>query len=269
MYIDAFLHEQEDTVDQIDRDRFFTMALAHDRMAGILVPAYEAFQTTLLDYIRFLGFESFCVVDLGGGSGIFLERLLSQFPGARACWVDYSSDFHQVAIKRLSKFGKRVAYVIESFSGDWESKIQEAPDIIISMSAIHHLKDTDKAELYARCYKILEPGGWFFNVDEMKSVGEMAYRKSVEFWAWYVETESAAFLSSDINEQDRALCLQWLEKFESWKRRNIEQIHRQKQEGDDLHAPFADQLGMLEGCGFRDVDLFAKHHLWSMIGGCK
>ena len=61
----------------------------------------------------------------------------------------------------------------------------------------------------------------------------------------------------------------WMEEFDSWKRRNIDTPGAPKTEGDDIHASFLDQINMPNRVGFEQVDLFAKLHLWSMIGGRK
>lgn len=61
----------------------------------------------------------------------------------------------------------------------------------------------------------------------------------------------------------------WQGHFSRWKARNIEQFDEPKHKGDDLHKPFLTQLTWLQEIGFTGVDLFAKYHLWCLIGGKK
>lgn len=60
-----------------------------------------------------------------------------------------------------------------------------------------------------------------------------------------------------------------VEKFNNWKKRNVENIDLPKQEGDDNHESFLVQLNWLKEIGFKDTDLFCKLFLWCMIGGKK
>jgi hypothetical protein len=61
----------------------------------------------------------------------------------------------------------------------------------------------------------------------------------------------------------------FMEKFDSWKKRNVDNIHIPKQEGDDVHESFLVQLDWLKKTGFNETDLFSKHFLWCLIGGKK
>ena len=95
-------------MEQIDTQRFFTMAEAYDRMCQHLVPGYDFLQDEVL---RITGVDEktdATIVDLGAGSGIFLEKALSRRPGAKAYWVDYSGDFLGIAHQRLMRRRKRI-----------------------------------------------------------------------------------------------------------------------------------------------------------------
>ncbi len=249
-------------MDASDRERFVRMAEDYDQMAPLLVPKYEWLQQQMLELAGIAAMEEPAVVDLGGGSGRFIERVLEANAGATCTWVDSSEAFLAVARRRLDRYGSRVRYIVSKLEADWGSQVDGPADAICSMSAIHHLERAEKRELYARCRELLKPGGWFINTDEMKSLDQAAYRATLLFWARYVD-EQMAKVPAELADHAR----NWRAHFENWKLRNIDGIDQPKTKGDDLHDPVLDQVQWLREVGYADVDLYVKYQLWCMIGG--
>ena len=233
-------------------------------MIGYLLPRYDFLQDEMIRLMFADGKEDKFIVDLGAGSGILLDKILSRYPKTRCCWVDYSDDFHKVAVERLASYGQRVQFVVSALEEDWESQLPEQPEVICSMSAIHHLETDDKKSLYARCHKQLKGGGWFFNLDEMSTASEEAYMNKLRYWGKHVEQ-----VRSEIPEELLDFYLAWHEKFKLWKVRNIDNAGEPKSKGDDIHEGYVEQMQWLGQTGFGEVDLFVKFQLWSLIGGRK
>ncbi len=251
-------------MEQIEKERFFTMADSYNKMAQKLVPKYDFLQNEVFNIIEFNQKQKIVLVDLGAGSGIFIEKFLKRYPGSTAFWIDYSEDFLKVAQNRLSKFTGKVNYILSSLEENWENYINIEPDIIFSMSAIHHLNTDEKKELYKKCYNILKVKGWFINIDETKTIFNEAYKNSLHFWAKYVDAQK-----NNIKNDDIEYYLKWIGYFNNWKERNIENINLPKQKGDDLHENFVNQVKWLHEIGFKNTDVYIKYHLWSIIGGQK
>jgi tRNA (cmo5U34)-methyltransferase len=249
---------------QTDKDRFFNMASCYGAMAPYLVPCYAWFQERMLDLLFEDDRADKFVVDLGAGSGLFLDRLLRRYPEARGAWVDYSADFQEVARKRLSPHGDRVRFILARLEENWEDQLEGAPDAICSMSAIHHLTPVEKRRLYERCHRRLKPGGWFLNCDEMRADDPAAYLNTLLYWVRFVDRTAPT-----VPAERREPCRAWCEKFEGWKDRNI--VHRGQPQlpGDDIHERYIDQLLWLREIGLADADLLAKFQLWCLIGGRK
>jgi len=251
---------------QPDKNRFHskTMARSYDEMCQLLVPGYDLMQDTLIDFLKFEDIKNMILLDLGAGSGILIERILKEFPDSICYYLDYSNDFMNVAREKLEKYDNRVTYIKSDFGGDWESNITENPNVITSMSAIHHLSNENKRKLYEKCYNTLEKGGWFFNIDEMKTLSEEAHLNNLYYWIYHAQKQKET-LSDDLLDSYNG----WMEKFDNWKERNIDNIHLPKKEGDDVHESFLVQLDWLNEIGFVETDIFCKYFLWSMIGGKK
>lgn len=240
------------------------MANAYDKMCQTLVPGYNFMQDTLIDILKFERIKKMVLLDLGAGSGILIEKVLKEFPDSICYYLDFSDDFMYVAKERLQKYGNRVTFIKSDFRGDWESEIKEMPNVITSMSAIHHLANENKKKLYEKCYDILEENGWFFNIDEMKTLNRYAYKNSLYYWIYYAEQQENT-ISEDIAGSYKG----WMQKFDNWKQRNVYNINLPKKEGDDIHESFLVQLDWLNEIGFSKTDIFSKYLLWCMIGGKK
>ena len=251
---------------QIDKNRFNSekMASNYDKMCQITVPAYDFLQNSIIDILKFEDMDKIILLDLGAGSGILIEKVLKEFPNSICYYLDFSDEFMSVAKGRLEKYEDRVNYIKSDFCGNWESKIAENPTVITSMSAIHHLSTENKKKLYKKCYGKLEEGGWFFNIDEMKTMTEDAYLKSLNYWVYHAEKQKY-IIPKDLSSSYDV----WMEKFSNWKKRNVDNIHIPKKEGDDIHESFLVQLDWLKEIGFNETDIFSKHLLWCLIGGNK
>ena len=249
---------------QMDKQRFFTMAEAYDRMCQTLVPGYDLLQDEALRITDIGSRPNARVIDLGAGSGILLEKILTRWPDTKVHWVDYSEDFLRVAQKRLSRFANRVRYTHASLEDDWESQIEGQVDFVFSMSAIHHLENENKKRLYERCFDKLAPGGWLFNIDEMKTLHRDGYLANMHFWTRYVEQARDTLPPEQIVYYEK-----WKSHFDKWALRNVVNVDVPKVKGDDIHECFATQVDWLQEIGFSEADVYIKYHLWCVIGGRK
>lgn len=246
------------------KNRFVTMAQDYDVMAPIMVPQYNFLQSTIIEYLEIANSPQPIVVDLGAGSGIFLERILAANDTALAYWVDSSEGFLALAQQRLRPYADRVTFITSTMEDAWEQQLAQTPTCIFSMSAIHHLEHAEKRALYRRCFETLAGGGWLVNIDEMKTMNDDAYYQSLLYWARHVDQSTATLPAAQ-----QALGAQWNEHFDRWKARNIDGFDRPKVKGDDLHETFIRQMTWLSEIGFVRVDLFVKYHLWCVVGGQK
>jgi len=246
------------------KSRFFSMARTYNDLCHDLVPKYRWYQEALLELLPDNADAAFRLVDLGAGSGLFLQAVLRKYPNATCYWVDFSNDFREVAEENLAAFSSRVEYVLLPMEHDWESRVGGDVDYIVSMSAIHHLESHEKRKLYARCHAALIPGGLFVNLDEMKTVHKDAYLESLRKWAAHVDNARSSIPDSKMQHYER-----FTANFERWKRQNIDEVDRPRVKGDDIHESFLSQMEWLREAHFIDVELFFKYHLWCAIGGRK
>lgn len=232
-------------------------AEAFDAHAPAIHPFYVALQDEILRLLAEEKTPVRCVVDLGGGSGRLVERVLERFGESRAVLVDQSAAFLAIAERRLARFADRVTFVEKRLQDDWPAELPAAPNALVSMSAIHHLEPAEKQSLYARCYKSLAPNGLCLNGDELRPESDADYLAMMEWWSQHKELETAA---GRIPESFRPMS-------EAWHERNISRFSEPKQSGDDCHETAAVQEEYLQAAGFRDVRIAWSEKLWGILFG--
>ena len=230
-------------------------AEAYDAAAPVIHPYYVTVQDQILDSLPF---------------GPDRSRLCSWIWAAvrggwrSACWsdsrarvtvVDQSEPFLALAERRLgdSRRGRRSSSAGCRTIG--RSKLQAAPNAIVSTSAIHHLEPQEKRALYARCFAALAPGGMFINGDEYRPADDGEYLALFKEWSAHM---NAAIADGRIPESFHAT-------LDHWHDRNIRRFGEPKKSGDDCQETIETQIGYLREAGFASVELAWAAKLWAVM----
>ncbi len=234
-------------------------AAGYDEAADRIHPHYLEIQDAILAQIARPKDADFLLVDLGGGSGRLAEKFLDRFTRARAIVIDQSEAFLEIAAARLARFGGRGACQVARLQDDWSGQLPEAPTVITSMSAIHHLDPQEKQQLYQRCYDALAPLGMLLNGDEIRAEDDGEYLAAVTAWAAHMRNLVGAGL---VNDAMRPMLAKWEE-------RNVTRFGEPRTSGDDCHETIAAQLSYFCTCGFRGVGVPWQQQMWAVLEGIK
>ncbi|MGH9126287.1 MAG: class I SAM-dependent methyltransferase [Acidimicrobiales bacterium] len=110
------------------------------------------------------------VLDLGTGDGRLLAVVLSAHPEVEsAAAVDGSPTMLAAARRRFAGGPVPVQVVERNLDHPLPGHRLGRFDAVISSFAIHHCPDDRKRELYAEVAAMLEPGGWFCNLEHVAS----------------------------------------------------------------------------------------------------
>jgi tRNA (cmo5U34)-methyltransferase len=187
------------------------------------------------------------VLDLGCGDGLFIEELLKTFSPKSITLVDGSNEMLEAAQKRLGKKAN-INFIQASFQNLFSSELlNQNYDFVYSSLAIHHLPLEEKTLLYSYIYKLLSPSGCFVHYDVVAPV-------STKIENWFL-----------------ALWRQWIREHPSKEMsENLLGIPDQyKKNTDNLPDTLDSQLQVLTQIGFKEVDCFFKHGIFSLFGGFK
>jgi SAM-dependent methyltransferase len=238
--------------------RWNTNAFAegYDRAAELIHPYYLDIQQAILASLPPSLDKGGLVVDLGGGSGRLVERILDQWP-VTAVVVDQSEPFLALAERRLARFGPRAICIQARLQDRWINLLSAPASAIVSMSAIHHLDPAEKQSLYRQCCEALAPGGILLNGDEIRDEDDDNYR--AQLWSWAGHMRSAMAGGSVPASMHAAL--------EGWIDRNVTHFGQPKKSGDDCHETIAAQLDYLRDAGFATADSLWRESLWAILRG--
>jgi SAM-dependent methyltransferase len=240
-------------------------ATGYDAAAHIIHPHYLAIQDAIIDLLPNSLNHGGLVVDLGGGSGRLMERILDRWPLATGLIIDQSEPFLALAERRLHRFGPRATCIQARLQDDWShSVVRGSPDpapvtAFISMSAIHHLDPAEKRTLYQRCYDLLAPSGLLLNGDEVRPDTDDAYLATLTQWADHMRRQMA---QENIPATFHSAPLGWIE-------RNVTRFGQEKKSGDDCHETIATQLAYFRNSGFTTTDSPWQKDLWAILRGLK
>ena len=115
-------------------------------------------------------------LDLGCGDGILGAAILGRYPQAHGILSDFSEPMLAQARKNFTQFDGQVQFANVDYSDPAWTRLVEhsAPfDAIVSGYSIHHQPDARKREIYAEIFGILQPGGWFVNVEHIAPAAEL------------------------------------------------------------------------------------------------
>jgi len=192
------------------------------------------------------------VLDIGTGYGAFAAAVLDRFPNATAVGLDISEPMMAVGRERMARFGDRFAYHVGDLAqGELPADLPGPFDATITSAFILHLPSKAKQRLYAEVFRILNPGGCFFNVDHVAPANE-------EMQAWYRERgERERQRHGNQSEQPNPHAL-------------IQQHHFEAHHLNHHAETEPDQLAFLRAAArFVRVDCFYKRLLQTVIGGYK
>jgi SAM-dependent methyltransferase len=127
------------------------------------IPHRTEGEAVLLDLIPR---EARRILDLGAGDGRLLHLVLLQCPAAEGVALDASPAMLDAARTRFQDDPRaRIAH------HDLDAPLPDLGrfDMVVSGFAIHHCTDDRKRALYEEVFAVLEPGGFFFNLEHVAS----------------------------------------------------------------------------------------------------
>jgi SAM-dependent methyltransferase len=109
------------------------------------------------------------VLDVGSGPGFLAERVLNGCDLASYHLFDFSPHMLELSRARLRDFGERAVFHEGSFLDErWWQSLPTPFDAIVSMQAIHELRDSARIpKLYSEMKPLLREGGIILIADEV------------------------------------------------------------------------------------------------------
>jgi len=189
------------------------------------------------------------VLDLGCGDGIVTSSIARVDNSISATLVDGSEDMLRKAKERLRGL-KKAQYISLSFQEMIRGNLIHGTfDFIASSLAIHHLSMTEKKALFKTIYQLLNPGGSFVNIDVVLAPSGPLEQWYLSLWKdWIAERTWDLGIAGG----------------------TFKDIARQYKDAEENKPDtLMDQFDALTSIGFKDVDCYYKHGIFTVYGGRK
>jgi len=217
---------------------FDDIAQVYDQERRALIPCFDEFYGAAVESLPFKTEENFQVLDLGAGTGLLSQFILTKFPNAQVTLLDFASEMLAQAQRRFAT-STQVQYCVADYI---QSPLPGNYDAIVSSLSIHHLKVKEKKELFAKIFGALRAGGIFVNADNVKGPTPALDKLYKEQWTRQV-------LNSGLKEEQIQ---------SAFKRTKIDRL-----------SPLAYQMKWLKQVGFVEVDCIYKNFQRAVFVGAK
>lgn len=217
---------------------FDAAARDYDATRRKYISCFDDFYGVAIERIPYQKHESFRILDLGAGTGLFSALIKNVFPNAELTLTDVSEEMLSMAKKRFSSDEKTHYathdYIAEEIHGNF--------DVVVSALSLHHSTESDLAGVFRKIFKCLNVGGVFINADQILGRTrdiEVQYEKS-----WLEQAISKGCTNTEISVA--------LERMKS-----------------DKTLPLSTQLNLLENAGFEHVNCWYQHYRYAVYSGLK
>lgn len=234
-------------------------AAGYDAAAAYIHPLYTTIQEKILELLPCSEDQAFLLVDAGGGSGRLAEKVLERYPFASAVVMDQSEAFLELAQARMARFDNRGQTVLARLQDDWLAQLPAPPNIIVSMSAIHHLTPDEKLTLYGRMHDALAEQGVLLNGDEVRPADDADYLRELNIWSDHMrQMQDSAHIPPQMDEI-----------LGYWREKNITGFGGPRISGDDCHETASAQMAYFRSVGFAEADVPWQQGMWAILRGVK
>ena len=172
------------------------------------------------------------ILDLGAGTGLLSEAVARCVTAPRLTLHDASASMLDVARTRLAAAAAAADHQADFHVGALQDPLPPGPfDAVVSALSIHHLRDSEKRDLFTRTFAVLAPGGVFVNADQVAGPSR---------WHDRVYREMHKTLARSLGSDD------------------AEWSGAEERMRVDIYATVEAQLGWLADAGYERGDCFFK-----------
>ncbi|SPF44920.1 Methyltransferase type 12 [Candidatus Sulfopaludibacter sp. SbA4] len=223
-------------------------------LAAVAVPDRAEQIAVIAALAPFGGHESFRLVELAAGEGLFAAALLAAFPKASYVGLDGSASMRDRAAERLREFaGRAELHAFDLAGSSWHGFLDGA-GVVFSSLSIHHLPAGEKRALFRVVHSRLSPGGALLIADLVEPQHSRAGSLFAAAWDRRVAQASVAH-SGDDRLRRRFDEGRW--------------NHYRFADAADRPSPLFHQLRWIEEAGFDIADCFWLQAGHAIFGGYK
>lgn len=160
------------------KERFNATAEEYDSRRRILIPCFDDYYETMVNFLSTVIPEPKSILDLGAGTGLLSKFWLNHYKNSKYTLIDVADQMMEVAKKRFQGL-TNFKYIIADYS---KNMPKGNFDLISSALSIHHLSEDEKFDLYRKIFEKLPPNGHFVNFDQFNGNSKLLTDSYNNWW---------------------------------------------------------------------------------------
>lgn len=154
-------------------------ASEYDQNIRKSIPLYDLFHEATINIVTSCNANPSIWVDIGCGTGTFVERAYNLFPATEFLLTDPSAAMLEVAAEKLK--GKDRVTILGPIEAAQLSLAKQA-DVITAIQSLHYCKPKPRKDSITNCYRQLKSGGVFVTFENIKPLTERGIAIGKDNW---------------------------------------------------------------------------------------
>jgi tRNA (cmo5U34)-methyltransferase len=172
------LHDALNTMQGVDNSTAHP-ASEYDQNIRKSIPLYDLFHEAAINVVASCKVKPSIWVDMGCGTGAFVERAYALFPMTRFILADPSVAMLELASKKLK--GKERVKILEPI-GAKQLSFGEKADVITAIQSLHYGTADQRADSIRNCFNQLKAGGIFVTFENIRPLTEVGIEIGKKIW---------------------------------------------------------------------------------------
>jgi tRNA (cmo5U34)-methyltransferase len=212
-------------------------AADYDKSVRQTIPFYETIQSETIDLVRAIKPDVNCWLDTGCGTGYLIEIALPYFPQTNFILTDPSTAMLEQAMNRLKGLPEKCVKYLRPIPSEslniYKNEIH--PQVITAILCHHYLKKPKRYQATKTCYQLLDEGGVFITVENIKPDTKLGILLGLGRWKRF--------------------------QVEHGRAKPIAEEHIRRFNSEYFPISVKDHLCLLQDIGFKSVNLFWMSHM--------
>ncbi|EKQ54443.1 MULTISPECIES: class I SAM-dependent methyltransferase [unclassified Clostridium] len=163
-------------------------AIEYDDNIIKTIPFYENFHNETIDLVFNYNKESRKWLDIGCGTGTFIEKAYNIFPNTKFILSDLSEEMLvQAKQKFKEKSMERVNFIQKCCSQELSKYISNKVDVITAIQVHHYLSKEERIIATRNCYDLLNDDGIYITFENIKPLTDNGTLIGLNRWGAFQE----------------------------------------------------------------------------------
>ena len=165
-------------------------AVEYDDNIKKTIPFYEYFHTEAIDLIYNYNNKCKKWLDIGCGTGTFVERAYDKFSITKFILSDFSEEMlEQAKNKFINSSMERIDFLPKCSSQEINKYLNDKVDVITAIQVHHYLSKEERIVATKNCYDLLNEGGIYISFENIRPISETGTLIGLNRWGSYQEAQ--------------------------------------------------------------------------------